>query len=241
MDHATLALVLGVPAAFAVGLWAWRTYHPLSFWYLVGFPIKAVRLYLTWDDVAAGCKLTRRRRAWRYTLTAVPLIGAVSRSTETVFQEKRRLRRVEVERAARLGLIRPTSIGWKLPVRLHDGQIPSDYAAVAERLAHAWRVHGVRVLETKPGRLVPLATGSDPLTHVEPVTATEELLVVRPGMLENGNPWVIDFKMIPIGHCRPINGSSTPIYGGVEADLSQMIGSSLALKCRSSGDVRVMR
>jgi S-DNA-T family DNA segregation ATPase FtsK/SpoIIIE len=54
MDTVTLAVVLGVLAAVAAGLWAWRTHHPLSFWYGIGFPLRAVWLYLTWDHVAAG-------------------------------------------------------------------------------------------------------------------------------------------------------------------------------------------
>jgi S-DNA-T family DNA segregation ATPase FtsK/SpoIIIE len=76
MDNTTLALVLGVSAAVAAGLWAWRHYHPLSFWYLVGFPLRALWLYLTWTHVASGCKLTRTRRRWRITLDAVPVAGA---------------------------------------------------------------------------------------------------------------------------------------------------------------------
>jgi S-DNA-T family DNA segregation ATPase FtsK/SpoIIIE len=197
MDTTTLALVLGVSAAVAAGLWAWRRYHPPSFWYGVGFPLRALWLYLTWTHVASGCKLTRNRRRWRITLDAVPVAGAFSRSATTVMTHKRRARRVDVERAPRLGIIRPSAIGWRISVRLHDGQIPADYAAVAERLAHAWRVHAVRVLESKPGRLVLVATRSDPLTEVAAVADTGELLTVRPGRLENGLPWVIDFRTVP--------------------------------------------
>ncbi len=32
-----LLLVLGVLAAAAAGAWAWRRYHPASFWYGVAF------------------------------------------------------------------------------------------------------------------------------------------------------------------------------------------------------------
>jgi hypothetical protein len=197
MNHATFALVLGVLAAMAAGLWAWRRFHPLSFWYLVGFPLRGVWLYLTWAHVASGCKLTRNRRRWRITLDAVPVAGAFSRSATTMIQHKRRARRVDVERAPRLGVMRPSAIGWRIGVRLHGGQIPADYAAVAERLAHAWRVHAVRVLESKPGKLVLVATMSDPLAEVAPVADTGELLTVRPGWLENGLPWVMDLKVVP--------------------------------------------
>ena len=84
-----------------------------------------------------------------------------------VLVERRRVRRVAVEKAPRLGVLRPTRLGWRVWVRLHDGQIPDDYAKVAERLAHAWRVHAVRVIESKPGRCLLLATMRDPLTKVD--------------------------------------------------------------------------
>ncbi len=197
MDTTTIALVLGVLAAAAAGLWAWRKYHALSFWYGVGFPLRAAWLYLTWDHVAAGCKLTRPRRGWRLTLDAIPVAGTFSRNATAMVQHKRRMRRVDIQRAPRLGIIRPSAIGWRLPVRLHDGQIPSDYADVAERLAHAWRVHAVRVLETRPGKLVLVATRTDPLEQVAAVEYSGELLTVRPGRLENGQPWVMDFRTVP--------------------------------------------
>jgi S-DNA-T family DNA segregation ATPase FtsK/SpoIIIE len=71
-----LSLVLGALAAAAAGLWAWRRWHPASFWYGVGFPIRVVRVYVTWAAVASGCKLTRTRRAWRITLDAIPDRGS---------------------------------------------------------------------------------------------------------------------------------------------------------------------
>ncbi|RAY15210.1 cell division protein FtsK [Actinomadura craniellae] len=193
----TLVYVLGALVAAAAGLWAWRRHHPASFWYGVGFPARAVWVYLTWSHVAGGCKLTRRRRAWRLTLDALPVVGPAARSAASVVEYKRRMRRVDIDRAPRLGLIRPTPIGWRLPVRLHDGQIPADYAAVAERLAHAWRVHAVRVLETRPGRLVLVATRTDPLAEVAAVAESADLLTVRPGRLEDGRAWVMDLRTVP--------------------------------------------
>ncbi|WP_433465930.1 FtsK/SpoIIIE domain-containing protein [Spirillospora sp. CA-128828] len=197
MSEATAYLVLGVLAAAAAGLWAWRRYHPVSFWYGVGFPVRVVRVYLTWRSVASGCKLTRRKRAWRITLDAIPVVGPAARSAATVVEQKRRVRRVDVEQAPRLGLMLPTSYGWRLRVKLLDGQIPDDFAKVAERFAHSWRVHGVRVLEHKPGRITLFATRRDPLRLVSVPGEATELLVVRPGVLENGEVWLIDFRTVP--------------------------------------------
>ncbi|MEU9840491.1 FtsK/SpoIIIE domain-containing protein [Actinomadura sp. NPDC048032] len=190
-------LVLGVLAAAAAGLWAWRRYHPVSFWYGVGFPARAVLVYLTWHHVASGCKLTRNRRRFRLTLDAIPVVGPASRSAATVVEHKRRVRRVDVERSPRLGLLRPTRLGWRMRLRLHDGQVPADYEKAAEGIAHAWRVHSVRVVDVWPGRVTLWATMRDPLVEVVTEPETGELLNVRPGKLENGRDWVIDFRTVP--------------------------------------------
>ena len=42
-----------------------------------------------------------------------------------------------------------------------------------------------------------LATMRDPLTKVTASPETGELLTVRPGRLENGQPWVMDFRTVP--------------------------------------------
>ncbi|NVI85770.1 FtsK/SpoIIIE domain-containing protein [Actinomadura sp. BRA 177] len=192
-----LLLVLGVLAAAAAGLWAWRRWHPASFWYGVAFPLRAVLVYLTWHHVASGCKLTRNRRRFRLTLDAVPVVGLASRSAGAVVQHKRRVRRVDVERAPRLGMLRPTRLGWRMRLRLHDGQIPADYEKAAEGIAHAWRVHSVRVVDVRPGFVTLWATMRDPLTQVTLSLAPVELLRVRPGRLENGHDWVMDFRTVP--------------------------------------------
>jgi S-DNA-T family DNA segregation ATPase FtsK/SpoIIIE len=82
-------------------------------------------------------------------------------------------------------------------VKLREGQVPDDYAKAADRLAHSWRIHAVRVLEHKPGAITLLATRKDPLTQVAVSNAATDLLVIRPGVLENGEPWVIDFRTVP--------------------------------------------
>jgi S-DNA-T family DNA segregation ATPase FtsK/SpoIIIE len=191
-----LLLVLGVLAAAVAGLWAWRRYHPASFWYGVGFPARAMLVYLTWHHVASGCKLTRNRRRFRLTLDAVPVVGPAARNAATVVEQKRRVRRVDVERAPRLGMLRPTRLGWRMRLRLHDGQVPADYEKAAEGIAHAWRVHSVRVVDVRPGYVTLWATMCDPLTDVALSSASVELLRVRPGKLENGRDWVVDFRTV---------------------------------------------
>ena len=193
----TLTLALGVLTVGAVGLGAWRLWHPASFWYGVGFPSRAALVYLTWRHVASGCGLTRHRRRWRWTLDAVPVVGPAARGAATVVKHRRRMRRVDVERAPRLGVLRPTRLGWRMRVRLHDGQVPADYERAAEGIAHAWRVHSVRVVDVRPGVVTLWATMRDPLTDVTVTPETGELLTVRPGKLENGADWVINLRTVP--------------------------------------------
>ncbi len=197
MNDPMMFLALGALAAAAAGVLAWRHWAPASFWRLAVFPFKAAHVYLTWAHIASACGLTLRRRRWRWTLDAVPVMGSVTRSAATHARQRRRVRRTEVERAPRLGLLRPVSLGWRMRIKLHDGQVPADYTKATEQLAHAWRVHAVRVTGASPGRVFLLATRSDPLTTVTITPETGELLTVRPGMLETGDPWMIDFRTVP--------------------------------------------
>ncbi|WP_379518469.1 FtsK/SpoIIIE domain-containing protein [Nonomuraea insulae] len=113
-------------------------------------------------------------------------------------KQRRKLHRVQVEKAPRLGLIRPTPQGFIVTARLHDGQTPDDYEDVLEKLAHAWRVHGVRLVSWKPGRVTLSATLVDPLEMAAGLeVAAEGLLRVRVGLLDDGNPFVIDFRTVP--------------------------------------------
>ncbi|MFC4591839.1 FtsK/SpoIIIE domain-containing protein [Sphaerisporangium corydalis] len=91
----------------------------------------------------------------------------------------------------------PTRHGWRVTIRLLEGQIPEDYTKVSERLAHSWRVHAVRVSSTKRGRVTLAATIRDPLVRIDQLPISTELLKVTVGRLETGSPWVIDFRTVP--------------------------------------------
>ncbi|MDP4507011.1 FtsK/SpoIIIE domain-containing protein [Nonomuraea turcica] len=113
-------------------------------------------------------------------------------------KQRRKLHRVQVEKAPRLGLIRPTPLGFQVTARLHDGQTPEDYEDVLDKLAHAWRVHSVRLVSWRPGRVTLAATLVDPLETVAGLEVMADgLLRVRVGLLDNGNPYVVDFKVVP--------------------------------------------
>jgi hypothetical protein len=191
-----LYLVLGALAAVAVGVPTWAHYAPRSWWLTIGFPLKAARVYLTWTHVSASCGLAAKRRRWRLILDAIPLAGGITRASLQLHR-RHRLRRVDVPHPPGLGLLHPNTQGWSVRVRLREGQVPADYTKAAERLAHAWRVHAVRVTPCGPGRVRLLATRTDPLTTVSIDPSSTELLTVRPGRLETGQPWVIDLRTVP--------------------------------------------
>jgi FtsK/SpoIIIE family len=196
MTNPLLYLVLGALAAVAVGVPAWAHFAPRSYWLTIGFPLKAARVYLTWTHVTASCGLAAKRRRWRFTLDAIPVAGGLTRASLQL-QRRHRLRRIDVPHPPGLGLLRPNARGWSVHVRLREGQVPADYAKAAEALAHAWRVHAVRVTLRGPGRIKLLATRADPLVTVAIDPASADLLTVRPGRLETGQPWVIDLRTVP--------------------------------------------
>jgi len=182
--------------AVVLGLVTWSRLHEASFWLWVGYPCKAVSVYLTWGNVAAGCGLTVKRRRWRWTFDGIPAVGPALAGGGLVSQ-RRKVRRVAVDKPPRLGLVRPLANGFCVTVRLVDGQTPDDYAAKLPNLAHAWRVHSVRVLDWRPGRVTLQATRRDPLTRVDIPVLADGLLRVRVGLLETSAPWMIDFRVVP--------------------------------------------
>ncbi|WP_248959831.1 FtsK/SpoIIIE domain-containing protein [Sphaerisporangium perillae] len=191
-----LLILLGVLVALRV----WRRLAPVSFWYLIGFPLKALRLRWSWRHVASGCALTKKRHRWWFT-TVPGLVASTG-----VVRVKRRFQRVAVDTKPWMKLPRPVRHGWRVTFHLLDGQIPDDYVKVCDRLAHAWRVEAVRVVGSRPGRVTLQATTRDPLAHVVPAMPPDEPQagwtaadLLRPvvGVLETGAPWMLDFRLIP--------------------------------------------
>ncbi|GAA3152454.1 FtsK/SpoIIIE domain-containing protein [Nonomuraea roseoviolacea] len=186
-----LLTLLGVSAAIAVGLWAWHHWHYRSFWLALGYPLVAISVWATWRKVALGCGLTKKRQ--RFWFTTVP--GLVA--STGVVRVKRKFQRIAVDTKPFMWLPMPTRHGWRVTIHTLEGQIPADYAEVAERLAHSWGVHAVRVSSPRPGRVVLATTMRDPLVKVADLPASTELLKVTVGKLETGRPWVVDFTTVP--------------------------------------------
>jgi len=180
-------------ASVCMVLLVWRMLHPVSFWFCAGYPLKTLHVYLTWGNVALGCALTRKRHRWRHTLHGLPIVG----HTTISLAHRRKVRRVQIDKPPRLGIIRPCRLGFRVNVKLMDGQTPDDYSNRLSNLAHAWRVHSVRLVSSRPGRVTLLATRGDPLSEVCIPVLSEGLLRVRVGLLETGAPWVVDFRTVP--------------------------------------------
>ncbi|MFD4605536.1 FtsK/SpoIIIE domain-containing protein [Streptomyces sp. NPDC058464] len=195
--------VLLVAAVLVSGLLlagpALRRRHPVAWWLLLGFPVAAFRVMRTWRLLMAGCGLAVSRRP---ALTVVSgLVGNGAPPPQP--------------RVPRRGLIRPTSGGFVLLVRLLPGQVPEDFVKAAPAMAEGWEVHAVRVTSWKPGVVRIVASASDPLAapRVPKQRGPGHLLRVAVGVLETGAAWVVDLRRVPhwliVGATR--SGKSTLI------------------------------
>ncbi|MFC8246684.1 FtsK/SpoIIIE domain-containing protein [Streptomyces chartreusis] len=195
--------VLVVAAVLVSGLLlagpALRRHYPVAWWLLLGFPVAAFRVMQTWRPLMAGCGLAVSRRP---ALTVVSgLVGNGAPPPQP--------------RVPRRGLIRPTSGGFVLLVRLLPGQVPEDFVKAGPAMAEDWQVHAVRVTSWKPGVVRIVASASDPLAapRAPNKRGPGHLLRVAVGVLETGAAWVVDLRRVPhwliVGATR--SGKSTLI------------------------------
>ncbi|MFD7506040.1 FtsK/SpoIIIE domain-containing protein [Streptomyces sp. NPDC059850] len=181
MSDVMTLMEVGGPVAGMVGGAAYlRARHPAAYWSTVGLPISTARLLGSYGSVMDACGLTvppSRLRAW---------------ATQALTH--REVRPVPPRR----GLIRPTSTGLRVRLRLAPGQEPADVAASAERLRHAWGVHGVYVEVVKPGVVELRLIGFDVLRRVRmPRKAAGGFLKVPLALREDATPFVRDYRAVP--------------------------------------------
>ncbi|WP_268249697.1 FtsK/SpoIIIE domain-containing protein, partial [Streptomyces anandii] len=179
-DWMTLLEVGGPLAAIGGGTAYTRARHPGIYWSTVGLPISTARLLGSYGSVMEACGLTVQPSRLRAL--------AVKATT------RREVRPVPPRR----GVIRPTSTGLRLRLRLAPGQEPADVAASAERLRHAWGVHAVYVTDVKPGVVELRLVGFDVLCNVRmPRKADGGLLKVPVALREDATAFVRDYRAIP--------------------------------------------
>ncbi len=176
----TLVEVGGPVAGLGAGAAYLRARHPAAYWSAVGMPASAVRLVGSYGSVMDSCGLTVPPSRLR----ALAVRAATRREVRPV--------------PPRRGLLRPTSTGLRIRLRLAPGQEPADIAVSAERLRHAWGVHGVYVEPVKPGAVELRLVGFDVLQRVRmPRKAGGGFLRVPVALREDATAFVRDYRAIP--------------------------------------------
>ncbi|MFI0998691.1 FtsK/SpoIIIE domain-containing protein [Streptomyces galbus] len=164
-----------------VALLVLRRRMPVAFWWLVGYPLVALRVVTTYRATMDACGLT------------VPA-SAVRRATA------RLVGREAAPVPPRRSLPLPTGSGLVMRLRMATGQAPEDFMASADRLRHAWAAHAVHIRPTKPGWLELRLIGWDVLNDVRrPVRQRKGggLLAFPLALREDGRWHVRDFRTVP--------------------------------------------
>ncbi|CDR09463.1 FtsK/SpoIIIE domain-containing protein [Streptomyces iranensis] len=152
-------------------------------WYLGGFPSAVFRMRFTWRRFTRNADLAVQRQPPR------ALVG------RELIVTGRAVRMIP----PRLGLPRPTRDGLVARVQLHPGQTPIPYIEAAPAMAHAWRMHSVRVVSFRRGEVTITATWRDPLTDAgtEPKRFPGRILAAQVGRTELGMGWTLDMRQVP--------------------------------------------
>ncbi|MET8944214.1 FtsK/SpoIIIE domain-containing protein [Streptomyces sp. NPDC004542] len=180
-DLVTLAELGGPLAAIGGAAYA-RHAYPAAYWSTIGLPVSVARLLASYTSTMDACGLTVAPPRWR----ALAVRATTRREVRPV--------------PPRRGLIRPTSTGLRVRLRLAPGQEPADVAASAERLRHAWGVHAVYVRDVKPGVVELRLVGFDVLRKVRmPRRAVGDLLRVPVAVREDATAFVRDYRAVPHG------------------------------------------
>ncbi|MER6552617.1 FtsK/SpoIIIE domain-containing protein [Streptomyces sp. NPDC001725] len=198
-DLTTVIEVAGALSA-AGGLGYAKVRAPRVFWSLAGLPVARVRFAATYRSTMDVCGLT------------------VQPSRLRAFMVRNVARRPDVQPVPpKVRRVRGSSTGMRVTLRLPAGLEPADVAAASERLRHAWGVHSVHVVETKPGFVELRMTGYDVLRRVKmprrlPRKATTGPLVVPVALREDGTAFVRDYQKIPHGLTLGANQSGKSMY-----------------------------
>ncbi|MFF7324850.1 FtsK/SpoIIIE domain-containing protein [[Kitasatospora] papulosa] len=198
-DLTTVIEVAGALSA-AGGLGYAKVRAPRVFWSLAGLPVARVRFAATYRSTMDVCGLT------------------VQPSRLRAFMVRNVARRPDVQPVPpKVRRVRGSSTGMRVTLRLPAGLEPADVAAASERLRHAWGVHSVHVVETKPGFVELRMTGYDVLRRVKmprrlPRKAATGPLVVPVALREDGTAFVRDYQKIPHSLTLGANQSGKSMY-----------------------------
>ncbi|MFC9744591.1 FtsK/SpoIIIE domain-containing protein [Streptomyces niveus] len=199
MSDLSSVLEIAAPlAGVGGGLGYAKARAPRVYWSLVGMPVTLGRFSFTYRATMDVCGLTVRPSALR-----AFLVRNVAR--REVLPVPPKVRRV-----------RGTSTGLRVTLRLPAGLEPADVAAASERLRHAWGVHSVNVVETKPGFVELRMTGYDVLKRVRMPRHRRRgpsgSLVVPVAMRDDGTAFVRDYRKVPHGLTLGSNQSGKSMF-----------------------------
>ncbi|MEV8422854.1 FtsK/SpoIIIE domain-containing protein [Streptomyces niveus] len=198
MSDLSSVLEIAAPlAGVGGGLGYAKARAPRVYWSLVGMPVTLGRFSFTYRATMDVCGLTVRPSALR-----AFLVRNVAR--REVLPVPPKVRRV-----------RGTSTGLRVTLRLPAGLEPADVAAASERLRHAWGVHSVNVVETKPGFVELRMTGYDVLKRVRMPRrrrGSSGSLVVPVAMRDDGTAFVRDYRKVPHGLTLGSNQSGKSMF-----------------------------
>ncbi|WP_405557891.1 FtsK/SpoIIIE domain-containing protein [Streptomyces canus] len=183
-------------AAGAGGLGYAKYRAPRVYWSLVGLPATWGRFSYSYRSTMDVCGLT------------------VQPSGLRAFMARNVARREVQPVAPKIRRIRPTSTGLRVTLRLPAGLEPADVIASTERLRHAWGVHAVRVVVTKPGFVELRMTGYDVLRRVRmPRKAAQPHgMAVPVALRDDGTAFERDYRKAPMALTLGANNSGKSMY-----------------------------
>ncbi|MFB7913478.1 FtsK/SpoIIIE domain-containing protein [Streptomyces sp. NPDC056061] len=199
MSDITTVIELAGALSAAGGLGYAKGHAPRVFWSLAGLPVARVRFAATYHSTMDVCGLT------------------VQPSRLRAFMVRNVARRQDVQPVPpKVRKVRGSFTGMRATLRLPAGLEPADVAAASERLRHAWGVHSVHVVETKPGFVELRMTGYDVLRRVKmprrlPRGASGPM-VVPVALREDGTAFVRDYTKIPHSLTLGANQSGKSMY-----------------------------
>ncbi|MFH8703687.1 MULTISPECIES: FtsK/SpoIIIE domain-containing protein [Streptomyces violaceoruber group] len=195
MTDLTVWLEATGAVAGAGGLGYAKIRAPRVYWSLVGMPVTWGRFALSYRSTMDVCGLTVQPSGLRAFMT-------------------RNVARREVQPVPpRIRRVRGTSTGLRVTLRLPAGLEPADLIASSERLRHAWGVHSVTVMETRPGYVELRMTGYDVLRRVRmPRRAHPRDMVVPVALREDGTAFERDYRAAPMALTLGANQSGKSMY-----------------------------
>ncbi|MCF3118423.1 plasmid transfer protein [Streptomyces arenae] len=187
-------LEAGGAAAVAGGTAYARVRAPRLYWAAVGLPMAWGRFSFSYRNTMDVCGLTVQPSGLRAFMSR-----RIAREVRPVPPKIRR--------------VRFTSTGLRVTLRLPAGLEPADLAAASERLRHAWGVHAVHVVATKPGFVELRMTGYDLLRRVKmPTKAVPHGLVVPVALRDDGTAYERNYREIPHALTLGANQSGKSMY-----------------------------